>query len=376
LFLPALLLFVGVIIDIQPAKPSTRQVQPYGWLSCEGAQPQLSYTITQLTLGIEEHGLPGGWSAPVGAKERWQAALKQLPQLSDLRELYLPVFNPPEGALAPALSRLTSLTELFIRHPPPPEQKALPVSLKHLTVARQFEYGHADWPPARLPPLQLAHLTALDTLVIHEKHWAGSNYITDIVDSSSFMCEGVPAGSSLPVSLQHLEVKGVRHVQPVLSAAQLKTLTITQGKYGIWHGVYADSGMDPGLLALTQLASLTRVVVQIPKYHKFEDSKTQASRLPAALDALPVVFSGSDPVSEDSLSLGIGSGQCVQPMVQAAPCSRASFCISAPCTAAAFSMLGCAGRGSRGCSLWTGVQVLLDTILERKLLVGKLVAKV
>jgi hypothetical protein len=137
--LPCCCLHAGVLVDIKPGSTSD-------------AQSQLAHTITKLTMGIEEYHL-----SPPGSKQRWQAALKQLPHLTTLPELELPVFNPPAGTLAPALSCLTSLTKLFIRHPFPPEQQALPVSLKHLTVARAFEYSHAEL-PSRLPPLQLSHL--------------------------------------------------------------------------------------------------------------------------------------------------------------------------------------------------------------------------
>lgn len=169
----------GLLVDVQPlSTPSGAR--------CQG--PQLSYTITQLTLGIEDKG---GLLSRDKTELCWPA-LQQLPQLASLVELALPVFNAPKGTLAPALSALTSLTKLFIRHPLPPEQQALPLSLKHLTVSREYQYMDAAF-PNRLPALQLAHLTTLDTLVICGSHWSAERAV-DWFDLY-WMCKGVPAGS-------------------------------------------------------------------------------------------------------------------------------------------------------------------------------------
>lgn len=315
----------GVLVDVKPASTP--------------AQPQVSPTLTQLTLGIEEYTTGSGWHAPEGSKQLWQAALQQLPQLTSLQELALPVFNPPTGALAPALYRLTSLTKLFIRHPLPPEQKALPVSLKHLTAARAFEYSHADW-PSRLPPLQLTHLTALDTLEIHEEHWAGSEASTQMLSDSYIMCEGVPAGSALPVNLQHLVVKGIRHVQPMLVLTQLKTLTMTNGRFGLSHAQHAPDVAD--LVALTQLTSLTRVAIQgrRPTQEQLQHG------LQALFDALPIDLTGLDP--EPGGAAGGAQGRH----------GRMGFSVG---------LGSIVLRGSRGCSMWTGVRALMDMLMDRNI---------
>lgn len=216
---PAMAPTAGLLVDVK------------GHRSTQGAHcvPQLSYTITQLTLGIEDLGgyLDSRFT------DLWPPAVQQLPQLTSLVELNMPVFNPPDGVLASALSALTSLTKLFIRRPSLREQQALPVSLKHLTVAREWSNldGGVTSP---LTAIQLTHLTALDTLVIFESHWAARSYPPpQWVDNLCYMCKGVPAGSVLPASLQHVEVEGVHRVQPLLALTQLKTLTITHGIAGL-----------------------------------------------------------------------------------------------------------------------------------------------
>lgn len=84
------------------------------------------------------------------------------------------------------------------------------------------------------------------------------------------MCRGVPAGPALPVNLQHLVVKRVRHVQlqPLLALTHPETLTITHGTHGLQH----ESAAPCDLLALTQLTSLTRVT-----YYSWPETNMQAA---------------------------------------------------------------------------------------------------
>jgi hypothetical protein len=177
-----------------------------------------------------------------------KAVLKHLSQLPNLLELDLHYYDPPAGALAPALSALTSLIQLYIRHPFSPEQQALPVTLKELMVAREFELMHCNI-PTRLLPLDLAHLTVLEALAIDEYH-RFSHTCKDF-NWMDIMSEGLPAGSVLPESVQQLTVKGMKHVEPLLMLTQLKTLNITHMSS---RCVTPDT-----LLALSQLMSLTHV---------------------------------------------------------------------------------------------------------------------
>jgi hypothetical protein len=316
----------GGVVDIKAGNPKY-------------AQPELSYTITQLTLGFEADNTDSDCSR----KQIWQPALKKLPLLTSLQELHLSLFNPPAGFLAPALSSLTSLTKLFIRHPLPPEQQALPVSLKHLTVSRMFEPIHSDL-PRYLQALQLTHLTALDTFVVYEEHWAGR--FTEINNAHAMMWAGVPAGSALPANLQHVAVKAVPHVEPLLALTQLKTLTLTHGINDRWSGAgFGSTSPRDGLLALTQLPSLGRLIVkgQRPTQQQLEEGGLQA-----VLDALPVDLSGLDPaVSPSSIRAASSTPNRRQ---------RAVFHTD---------LNGDIVRGPRGCSLWTGVKVLVDMLTGR-----------
>lgn len=311
--------FTGVLVDVNPGNPTD-------------AQPQLSHTITQLTLGFEGEGM-------FSPQHDWQPALRRLPRLTSLLELQLPLFNPPAGTLAPALSALTSLTKLFIRHPLPPEQEALPVSLKHLSVARMFESSHGTF-PGFLPALHLTHLTALDTLVIYEEHWA--RRYTGIFANSHMMFAGVPDGSALPITLLHLAVKAVPYVEPLLTLTRLETLTLTHGIHDRWYRPNVKFSAVEGLSALIQLPSLSRLII---KGKPPTQQQLDQDGLQAVLDALPVDLSGLDPVS-------------LTPSSSPAP-------NSGRITAFQTGLNGVVVRGSRGCSLWTGVQVLVAMLTGR-----------
>lgn len=299
------------------------------------AQPEISYTITQLALGFEADNTDSGCSR----KQIWQPALKKLPLLTSLQELHLSLFNAPAGSLAPALSSLTSLTKLFIRHPLPPEQQALPVSLKHLTVSQMLPL-HSDL-PRYLQALQLTHLTALDTFVVYEEHWAGR--FTKINNAHAMMWAAVPAGSALPANLQHVAVKAVPHAEPLLALTQLKTLTLTHGIHDRWSGAgFGTTSPRDGLLALTQLPLLDRLIVQ---GQRPTQQQLKEGGLQAVLDALPVDLSGLDSVTVTPSS-----------RITSTRRQRAVFHTD---------LIGNVVRGPRGCSLWTGVKMLVDMLMGR-----------
>ena len=109
----------------------------------------------------------------------------QLAKLTRLQVLHLPRLHfvrGEEGKLAPALSALTNLTELFIRAPPVAEQRALPTSLQELTLAPYYDVLNSGkrWNLSEGLLLQLGHLTNLRTLKLffhpgeHHNHVAST----------------------------------------------------------------------------------------------------------------------------------------------------------------------------------------------------------
>ena len=217
--------------------------------------------------------------------------LQLLARLTSLKELQLPTYNPPAGALAPALSALTSLTKLFIRHPQEPEQQVLPTTLRELVVARQHTGPCNCWlrritmqaseRPEPLLPLHISHLTALETLQVldsdHSEAAVGKHGIGDYEQMLWDVYPSMlPAQSVLPESLRHVIVRAVPDVraQPLLGLTSLHTLTI--------ENLDSTTMLPKQLLALTQLTSLTRVNFRGRLSTSEEASYVQAMR------ALPV----------------------------------------------------------------------------------------
>lgn len=167
-----------------------------------------------------------------------------------LRQLHLPNLDPgpatlahpgPVGlvqpgpvSLAHALSALTALTSLFIRHPRQQEQHALPVSLQRLTVAQRTP----PWVDAApdLEPLRIRHLTALTSLTLHE-----------------WMAQGVTEQYVLPCSLQHLAAVCIGSARPLLRLKKLHTLQLSTLKHS----------SPSQLLQLSSLPALTAVQIGV-----------------------------------------------------------------------------------------------------------------
>lgn len=159
------------------------------------------------------------------------ATAQSLAQLQTLQQLHLPNLNPISGTLAPALSALTSLTCLFIRHPCRLEQQALPLSLQQLTVAQRTP-PWIDEGPQDLEPLHISHLTALTSLKIHE-----------------VVPQGITEQYRLPTSLQHISVVCVSCAGPMLGLRQLAQLRVSSLK----HSSPAELLKFSSLPALTAL---------------------------------------------------------------------------------------------------------------------------
>jgi hypothetical protein len=188
------------------------------------------------------------------------ATAQSLAKLQTLKQLHLPNLNPISGTLASALSALTGLTRLFIRHPCRPEQQALPVSLQQLTVGQRTP-PWVDEGPQDLEPLHISHLTALTSLTIHE-----------------VVPQGITEQYSLSTSLQCISVVCIGCAGPLLCLKQLAQLRVSTLK----HSSPAE------LLKLSSLPALTAL-----KTGCREDSGAVASSVrlaPADLRAYRQVF--------------------------------------------------------------------------------------
>jgi hypothetical protein len=261
---------------------------------------------------------------------------KHLSQLPNLLELNLHYFNPPAGSLVPVLSTLTALSKIYIRHPSPPEQQALPVTLKEVTVGREFEYSHAEF-PRRLLPLNFAHLTALEALTIDENKKFGFGHTFSKFNWLSLMCEGVPAGSVLPASVKKLTVKGIRQVEPLLMLTQLRSLNISH--------MSSMSVTPDTLLALSQLTSVTRVNITA-RLRAVEELQAYSP----AFDALPVDLSGVEVEQSAGVSSVVGRSDVFE---------RPTSCVFGQSDDDGLS-------DSASCGFLVGVQIMLDVVLGRR----------
>jgi hypothetical protein len=278
-------------------------------------------------------------------RQQRTAVLRHVKALTSLRELHLPYLNPPAGALAPALSALTALTKVSIRAPLPPEQQALPVALRELTVGRNFEPVHTDWPWQGLPaPLHLSHLTALTALEVYEQHRFGWRGCFQEFNWLNPFCVGVPAGSVLPASVEKLTVKGIKHVEPLLMLTQLKTLNITH--------MSSRSVTPDTLLALSQLTSLTHVNITARLC-----SLTELQAYSPAFDALPVDLSGVKVGKSDDVCSSVWRTSSGQSEDGSHPNSAASTDGN---SAAADAMR------PASCEVLAGMKVVLDVVLGRR----------
>ena len=97
--------------------------------------------------------------------------IAQLATLTSLQVLHLPRLQidrvedaATERKMAPAMSALTNLTELFIRAPPVSIQRVLQTSLQELTIAPYCGDRGLIWDVDQVVLLQLGHLTKLRKL--------------------------------------------------------------------------------------------------------------------------------------------------------------------------------------------------------------------
>lgn len=134
------------------------------------------------------------------------------------------------------------------------------------------------------------------------------------------------------------------------------------------------------LLALTQLTSLTRIVI---KGRRPTEEELQQDGLQAASDALPVDLSGLEPTPTPACRCRPRKGPCsssseegestVVTEERSAPSTAAcrsatasSATVGDSVSAAACSVSGLGSlsvQGPRVCSMWAGVRVLVDVLM-------------